>query len=77
LLNPQNGDWLDTKITKLGTELLDIKGRKVETTHYRLNASLEGKPKLNIELWYETANNNWVALKSITPEDYIINYKLK
>ena len=77
LLNPQNADWLDTKITKLGTELLDIKGRKVETIHYRLNASLDGKPKLNIELWYETANNNWVALKSITPEDYIINYKLK
>ena len=77
LLNPQNADWLDTKITKLGTELLEVKGRKVETTHYGLNASLYGKPKLNIELWYETANNNWVALKSITPEGYIINYKLK
>lgn len=77
LLNPQNADWLDTKVTKLGTELLDVKGKKVETTHYRLNASLNGKPKLNIELWYETGSNDWVGLKSITPEGYNIYYKLK
>jgi hypothetical protein len=77
LLNPQNADWLDTKVTKLGTELLDVKGKKVEATRYRLNASLNGKPKLNIELWYENTSNDWVALKSITPEGYTINYKLK
>lgn len=77
LLNPQNADWLDTKVTKLGTELLDVKGKKVEATRYKLNASLDGKPKLNIELWYENGSNDWVALKSITPEGYTINYKLK
>jgi hypothetical protein len=49
----------------------------VEATRYRLNASLNGKPKLNIELWYENTSNDWVALKSITPEGYTINYKLK
>ena len=77
LLNPQNAEWLDTKISKVGTEMLDVKGEKVETTRYKLDASLNGKPKLDIELWYENGSNDWVALKSITPEGYTINYKLK
>lgn len=77
LLNPQNAEWLDTKFNKIGTEMLDVKGKKIETTRYKLDASLNGKPKLNIELWYENGSNDWVALKSITPEGYTINYKLK
>lgn len=75
LLNPQNAEWLDTKITKLGTETIDVKGKNIEATHYKLDGSLAGKNKLKIELWYNT-DNDWVALKSITPEGYTINYKL-
>lgn len=74
LLNPQNAEWLDTKITKVGTEKIDVKGKSIEATHYKLDGSFEGQNKLKIELWY--ANNDWVALKSITPEGYTINYKL-
>lgn len=77
LLNPQNAEWLDTRITKLGNEMLEVKGKIIETARYRLNASLAGKPKLNIDLWYATLNNEWVALQSITPEGYTIHYKLK
>lgn len=77
LLNPQNAEWLDTKINKVGNELLEVKGKKIETTRYKLNASLNGKAKLNIDLWYDNTNNDWVGLKSITPEGYTIYYKLK
>ncbi|PKO45653.1 MAG: hypothetical protein CVU29_08180 [Betaproteobacteria bacterium HGW-Betaproteobacteria-22] len=77
LLNPQNGEWLDIKITRVGKEILEVKGEAVEALRYKLNASLAGKPKLNIDLWYKVENNDWVALKSITPEGYTINYKLK
>jgi hypothetical protein len=77
LLNPQNAEWLDTKIIKTGSEMLDVKGKKIETLRYKLDASLAGKPKLNIELWYRADNLDWVALKSITPEGYVINYKLR
>jgi hypothetical protein len=77
LLNPQNAEWLDTRIIKTGSEMLDIKGKKVEALRYKLDASLAGKPKLNIELWYRADNHDWVALKSITPEGYVINYKLR
>lgn len=76
LLNPQNGEWLDTKFTNLGNETVEVKNKKVEANHYKLDGSLNGKSKLKIELWY-SANNEWLSLKSITPEGYTINYKLR
>ena len=75
LLNPQNAEYLDTQFEKLAPETITVKGKPVETTHYKLKGSLNGKSKLNIELWYNL-KNEWVALKSTTPEGYIINYKL-
>lgn len=77
LLNPQNAEFLDTSIKKLGNVLLDVKGKAIDTLHYKLDASLNGKQKLNIELWYRADNHEWVGLKSITPEGYQIYYKLK
>jgi hypothetical protein len=76
LLNPQNAEYLDTVITKLGTVTIDVKGSQTETTHYKITGTLKGTKKLNIELWYNQ-NNEWVALKSVTPEGYNIVYKLK
>lgn len=81
LLNPQNAEWLDTKISKLGMDIIEVKGKKIEATHYRIDGTLHGNPKdgkskLKIELWY-SAGNEWVALRSTTPDGYIINYKLR
>lgn len=76
LLNPQNAEYLDTKFKKLGSEQIEVKGKKIVATHYQLDGSLAGKPKLNIELWYNAANE-WVALQSTTPEGYKIIYKLR
>jgi hypothetical protein len=75
LLNPQNAEYLNTTFEKMPNATLTIKGKPTETTHYKLKGALGSKNKLNIELWYNL-NNEWVALKSITPEGYIINYKL-
>lgn len=75
LLNPQNAEYLESTFEKLGNETITVKGKPTETTHYKLQGSLNGKNKLNIELWYNQ-NNEWVALKSITPENYTIVYKL-
>ena len=76
LLNPQNAEWLDTKITKLGSETIEVKGENIEAAHYKIEGNLAGKNKLSIELWYNS-NSDWVALKSTTPEGRIINYKLR
>ena len=76
LLNPQNAEYLNTKIKQIGTETIDVKGKQVETTHYLLQGLSEEKIKLNIDLWYDQ-NKNWVALQSTTPEGYKVIYKLK
>ncbi|MFM9835523.1 MAG: DUF6134 family protein [Methylophilaceae bacterium] len=75
LLNPQNAEYLNANIKLLDTESIDVKGNKIEATHYLLQGLSEGKIKLNIDLWYDR-NNNWVALQSTTPEGYKITYKL-
>ena len=75
LLNPQNAEYLDTHFEKQADELIMVKGKPTDTTHYKLTGSLKGKNKLNIELWYNQ-NNEWVALKSTAPEGYNIIYKL-
>ena len=75
LLNPQNAEYLNTTVEKLANETITVKGKPTETTHYKLKGALDGKNKLNIELWYNLSNE-WVALKSTTPEGYNINYKL-
>jgi Family of unknown function (DUF6134) len=76
LLNPQNAEYLDTTFTKVGAATIDVKGKATETTHYKLTGTLKSVKKLNIELWYNQ-DNDWVALKSVTPEGYNIIYKIK
>ena len=76
LLNPQNAEYLNTKIKQMGTETIEVKGKATETEHYLLQGLSEGKIKLNIDLWYDQ-NKNWVALQSTTPEGYKVSYKLK
>ena len=48
----------------------------MDTKHYKLKGALGSKNKLNLELWYNL-KNEWVGLKSITPEGYNITYKLR
>lgn len=76
LLNPQNAEYLETRIETQGKQTMMVRGRTVETTQYTILGALNGKNKLNITLWYDQ-NNDWVALKSVTPEGYKINYKIK
>lgn len=76
LLNPQNAEYLDTNIQLLGNETIQVKGQAVAAAHYKVLGALNGKNKLNIDLWYDQSND-WVALESTTPEGYKIKYKLK
>lgn len=76
LLNPQNAEYLNINIEKLNDEQLLVKGKLTDTAHYKLKGAIDGKNKLNIELWYNL-KNEWVGLKSITPEGYNIIYKLR
>jgi len=71
LLNPQTGEWLDVKIRAMGNEQIEVRGQTVSAEHYKLEAT-----KMKIDLWY-SPDKEWLALKSTTPEGYIVNYKLQ
>jgi hypothetical protein len=71
LLNPQTGDYLDVKITQVGKEQIEVRGKSEDAEHYNVIAK-----KMNIDLWY-SPDKAWLALRSTTPEGRIINYKLK
>lgn len=71
LLNPQTGEWLDVKIKDMGKETIQVRGQDVSAARYRLTAT-----KMKIDLWY-SADKEWLALESTTPEGYLISYKLR
>ena len=71
LLNPQTGEWVDVSIVSMGNERIAVRGREVDARRYRLTA-----PKMQIDLWY-SADDEWLALESTTPEGYLISYQLR
>ena len=71
LLNPQTGEWQDVKIKSLGNETLEVRGQQVPAEHFKIDS-----PKLKIDVWY-SPDKEWLALKSTTPEGYVISYKLR
>lgn len=78
LLNPQNGEYLDVSFKPEGDKKIDVKGEKKTVKIYHLygNSSeyFPAKPKIDILIWYDN-NNDWLGLKSITPEGSTISYK--
>lgn len=71
LLNPQTGDYLDSKINYLGEENLLVRGENVQVKHHIIETI-----KFKIDLWYDK-NNEWVALQSTTPDGHKVAYFLE
>lgn len=75
LLNPQNGEYLDIRVTDDGKQAMTVKGEQTNVHRYRLTGRYQGKEKLNITLWYDD-QQEWLGLESVTPEGYKIIYKI-
>ena len=75
LLHQQTGEWLSVEVAPIGKETRLIRGKAVETEHYRITAA-----ETAIDLWYLPAGVDgemeWVGLKSSTPEGYVVTYDL-
>lgn len=70
LLNPQTGEYVPVKVLIMGRET--VGGQPTE--RYRLIG--EGASPLEIDLWY-TADREWWALESRTPEGHRLRYARK
>ena len=76
LLNPQNAEYLDVDIKALGNKPIQIGKATLPSRGYQILGALHGEQKLNIKVWYDQSDD-WVALQSITPEGYLIDYRLQ
>lgn len=74
LLNPQNAEFVDVKIEDQGLQNYLLRGQSMQAQQYQLTGSVQGKVKLKITLWYD--QQQWLGLKSVTPEGHNIYYKL-
>ncbi len=73
LLNSQDGEYVEVKITDAGADSVVVRGVKTPARRYELRST---NKKLSIDLWY-SPNDEWLALESKTERGQKLIYKLK
>jgi hypothetical protein len=68
LLNAQTGEYVDVSVQRLGESAPPQSGDP-PAAHYRIRSA-----DVAIDLWY-SADHDWLALSSITPEGYRLQYR--
>jgi hypothetical protein len=71
LLNPQNGEYLDVEIKRIGQDTIKVRGENVTASHYRLKSE-----KFLIDLWY-APDRRWVALDSALENGRLLHYRIE
>jgi len=69
LLNVQTGEYVPVSVEQLGNSTLEVDGRAVPATHYRIATD-----ENDIELWYST-NHDWLGLRSTTRGGRLLDYR--
>ena len=70
LLNPQTGEFVDVAVEKEGTDILEVRGERIDAARYRLTAY-----EVDLTLWY-SQDDEWLALESVAKGSNIIRYEL-
>jgi hypothetical protein len=73
LLNSQDGEHVEVKITDAGADPIMVRGVKTPARRYELRSTNQ---KLSIDLWY-SPTDEWLALESKTERGQKLIYKLK
>jgi hypothetical protein len=68
LLNAQTGEYVDVSVQRLGESSPPQSGDR-PAAHYRIRSA-----DVAIDLWY-SAEHDWLALSSITPDGYRLQYR--
>lgn len=71
LLNSQDGEYVNVKITDAGADSIAVRGVKTPARRYELRSE-----KLSIDLWY-SERQEWLALESKIKRGQKLIYKLK
>jgi hypothetical protein len=76
LLNPQTGEYVPVQVSRLGAEMLSIRGTPRATERYRLIGQSTSGESLRIDLWY-SPSGEWLALESTTADGRRLRYQLQ
>jgi hypothetical protein len=71
LLNSQDGEYIDVKITDAGADSILVRGVKTPARRFELRSN-----KLSIDLWY-SQQDEWLQLESKTERGQKLIYKLR
>jgi len=71
LLNAQNGDYLDVRVTARGMEPVRVRGAEVPAERYALRAK-----GIAIDLWY-SLDQDWLALESVSANGRHLRYEIR
>ena len=71
LLNSQDGEYIDVKITDAGADSILVRGVKTPARRFELRSK-----KLSIDLWY-SQQDEWLQLESKTERGQKLIYKLR
>ena len=69
LLNVQTGEYVPVSVEQLGKSTLEVDGRAVPATHYRIATD-----ENDIELWYSN-ERDWLGLRSTTRGGRQLDYR--
>ncbi|MGR9036532.1 MAG: DUF6134 family protein [Gammaproteobacteria bacterium] len=72
LLNPQTGEYLPVRTSFQGEEKIKAQGEELKARHYLLDAG-----KFQIELWYASVDQRWLALDSILEGGRRLRYRIE
>jgi hypothetical protein len=83
LLNPQTSEYVPVRVTSMGLETIEVRGRPMSSERFRLTSEPTALIPLQIDLWYSSGdssgnseNRQWLALESIAEGGGRLRYKL-
>lgn len=75
LLNPQTGKFEDVRFERLPPASLQVQGRDVDATRWRLVATTPGS-KQEITLWLDRTDGRWIGLDAQVKGGRVLTYRL-
>lgn len=72
LLNVQTGDYESVRVSYQGTDRVPVAGELAPARRYLLQTD-----ELQITLWYDESNSDWLSLESQTADGYTLRYQLR
>jgi len=74
LLNTQNGDMVDIQVRSTEPKRIKVGNRQIEATGFHIT---EPSKDIDIKVYYDSSNDQWVALESVVNKKRTLRYVLR